>query len=225
MGMLSASRGVRPRPSSIANALATEPNRVLGTHRLRSPRCRRSRALLYWAVRRLLKLILLGFRSEDAKEVEIVVLRHQLHVLKRQVARPDLGWHDRALLAAASRVLPQMRWRSFLVRPETVLAWHRKLVQRRWTYPRRAGRPSKRAEVRRLAVRFAKENPTWGYRRIQGELTHLGITIAPSTVWEILRREGIDPAPRRTGLSLHGANPMRAAVPETCLFIRKTCSW
>ena len=75
-------------------------------------------------MRRLLELILLGFRSEDAKEVEIVVLRHQLHVLKRQVARPDLGWHDRALLAAASRVLPQMRWRSFLVRPETVLAWH-----------------------------------------------------------------------------------------------------
>jgi putative transposase len=158
-------------------------------------------SLLYWALRRLLELIVLALRSEDAKEIEIVVLRHQLQVLRRQVARPDLASHDRAFLAAASRVLPRMRWRSFFVRPETILSWHRKLVARRWTYPRRTGRPPKTAEVRSTVVRLAKENPTWGYRRIQGELKHLGISVAPSTVWEILRRDGIDPAPRRAGLS------------------------
>jgi putative transposase len=96
-------------------------------------------SLLYWALRRLLEMFVLAFRSEDAKEIEIVVLRHQLQVLRRQVARPDLAPHDRAFLAAASRVLPRMRWPSFFVRPETILSWHRKLVARRWTYPRRAG--------------------------------------------------------------------------------------
>jgi putative transposase len=122
-------------------------------------------------------------------------------VLKRQVASPQLAPHDRALLAAASRLLPKMRWRSFLVRPQTIIRWHRALVARRWTYPQRTGRPPIRAEIRRLVVRLANVNPTWGYRRIQGELNRLGIAVAPSTVWEILRREGIDPAPRRTGLS------------------------
>jgi putative transposase len=94
-----------------------------------------------------------------------------------------------------------MRWRSFLVRPETILAWHRKLVARRWTYPRPSGRPPIKAEIRRLVPRLARENPTWGYRRIQGELKHLGFSVAPSTVWEILRGAGIEPAPRRAGLS------------------------
>ena len=158
-------------------------------------------SFLYWALRRLLELMVLRFRSEGAKEIEILVLRHQLQVLRRQVARPHLAPHDRALLAACSRVLPKVRWRSFLVRPETILAWHRRLVARRWTYPRRPGRPQKAAEVVRLVVRLAKENETWGYRRIQGELRQLGIAIAPSTVWSILRRKGIDPAPRRTGQS------------------------
>jgi putative transposase len=158
-------------------------------------------SFLYWALRRALELILLGFRSEDAKEVEIMVLRHQLQVLKRQVARPHLAPHDRALLAAASRVLPKVRWQSFFVRPETIVAWHRRLVARRWTYPRRIGRPPKAADVRRLVVRLAKENGTWGYRRIQGELKQLGIAIAPSTVWSILKDEGIDPAPWRAGPS------------------------
>jgi putative transposase len=130
-----------------------------------------------------------------------VVLRRQLQVLKRQVARTDLAPQDRAFLAAASRVLPRFRWRAFFVRPEPILAWHRRLVARRWTYPRRIGRPKKMAEIRRLVVRLAKENESWGYRRIQGELKHLGIAIAPSTVWSILKDEGIDPAPRRAGTS------------------------
>jgi putative transposase len=158
-------------------------------------------SLCYWILRRLLELAVLALRSEDAKEVEIVVLRHQLHVLNRQVKRPDLKPHDRALLAAVSRVLPRKLWAALFVRPETVLRWHRALVARRWTYPRGQGRPPTQAKLRRLVVRLAKENETWGYRRIQGELKLLGIAIAPSTVWSILQAEGIDPAPRRTGLS------------------------
>jgi putative transposase len=158
-------------------------------------------SLCYWILRRLLELAVLALRSKEAKEVEILVLRHQLHVLNRQVKRPHLKLHDRALLAAASRVLPRKRWGSLFVRPETVLRWHRALMARRWTYPRRQGRPPTAAELRRLVVRLAKENETWGYRRIQGELKRLGITIAPSTVWSILRDEGIDPAPRRAGPS------------------------
>ena len=88
-----------------------------------------------------------------------------------------------------------------IVRPETILRWHRALVARRWTYPRQTGRPPKRSEIRKLVVFLAKENATWGYRRIQGELKHLGIAIAPSTVWSILQEAGIDPAPRRAGPS------------------------
>lgn len=158
-------------------------------------------SFLYWALRRVLELVLLSLRSDRAKEVEILVLRHQLHVLRRQVSRPDLQPHDRALLAAASRVLPRCRWPSFFVRPETIVAWHRKLVARRWTYPRHGGRPQIQAEIRRLVVRLAKDNETWGYRRIQGELSRLGIAVAPSTVWAILKDHGIEPAPRRSGLS------------------------
>jgi putative transposase len=158
-------------------------------------------SLCYWILRRLLELVVLALRSEEAKEVEIIVLRHQLHVLNRQVKRPNLKPHDRALLAAASCVLPRRCWASLFVRPETILRWHRALVARRWTYPRRTGRPPKPMEIRRLVVRLAKENATWGYRRIQGELKHLGIAIAPSTVWSILQAEGIDPAPRRAGIS------------------------
>src|SRR5918996_2678010 len=158
-------------------------------------------SLCYWILRRLLELAVLDLRSEDAKEVEILVLRHQLQVLNRQVKRPDLKPHDRALLAAAARVLPRKRWAALFVRPETILRWHRALVARRWTYPRRRGRPPKAGEIRRLIVRLAKDNETWGYRRIQGELKQLGIAIAPSPVWSILKDEGIDPAPRRAGPS------------------------
>jgi putative transposase len=158
-------------------------------------------SLCYRILRRLLELVVLALRSEDAKEVEIMVLRHQLYVLNRQVKRSGLKPHDRVLIAAASGVLPRRRWASLFVRPETILRWHRALVARRWTYPRRQGRPPKTAEIRRLVVRLAEENASWGYRRIQGELKHLGIAIAPSTVWSILRKAGIDPAPRRAGPS------------------------
>src|SRR5947207_400245 len=155
-------------------------------------------SLLYWALRRLLQLLVLRMRSEREKEIEILVLRHQLRLLERQVGRPQLRPADRALLAAFSRVLPRRACASLLVTPARLLRWHRELVARRWTYPhRRPGRPGTPLEVRELVLRLARENPGWGYRRIQGELLGLGIKVAASTVWEILRREGIEPAPRR----------------------------
>ncbi len=127
-------------------------------------------SFLYWSLRRLLELVVLRFRSEREKEIEILLLRHQLRVLQRQVARPQLTQADRALLAAFSRVLPRRAWkRSFLVTPATVLRWHRELVARRWTYPHlRPGRPATPEEIRGLVVRLARENPGWGYRRIPG---------------------------------------------------------
>jgi putative transposase len=155
-------------------------------------------SFLYWVLRRLLELFVLRMRSEREKEIEILVLRHQLHVLERQVSRPQLRPSDRALLAAFSRALPRRGWSSFVVKPATLLRWHRELVARRWTYPhRRPGRPATPDDVRTLVLRLARENPGWGYRRIQGELVGLGVSLAASTVWEILRREGIQPAPRR----------------------------
>jgi transposase InsO family protein len=176
-------------------------------------------SLCYWMLRRLFELAVLALRSEEAKEVEILVLRHQLHVLRRQVKRPELKPHDRVLLAASVRVLPRRRWAALFVRPDTVLRWHRALVARRWTYPRRSGRTPKAAEIRGLVVRLAKENPTWGYRRIQGELQNLGIAIAPSTVWSILKDEGIDPAPTRAGLSWREFLTAQAAGVIACDFL------
>lgn len=159
-------------------------------------------SLVYWACRRVLELVVLGLRSERSKELEIVLLRHQLQVLRRQVARPRLQRADRVLLASVSGVLPRARWDSFLVTPATLLRWHRELVRRQWTYrQRRPGRPSIASEVRRLVLRLASENPSWGYRRIHGELIGLGVTVAPSSVWKLLRAAGIEPAPRRTGQS------------------------
>jgi putative transposase len=156
-------------------------------------------SLVYWSLRRLLELIVLRRRSEREKEVEILLLRHQLRVLERQVGRPRLTRAERALLVAFSGVLPRRAWRtSLFVTPATVLRWHRELVARRSTYPhRRPGRPPTPALVRALVVRMARENPSWGYRRVQGELVGLGVKLAASTVWTILKEAGIEPAPRR----------------------------
>jgi putative transposase len=156
-------------------------------------------SFLYLLLRRLLELVVLRRRSEREKEIEILLLRHQLRVLERQVARPQLTPADRALLAAFSRVLPRAVWtRSFFVTPGTLLRWHRELVARRWTYPhQRPGRPATPAPIREFVVRLARENPGWGYRRIQGELVGLGIKLAASTVWMILKDAGIEPSPRR----------------------------
>jgi len=135
-----------------------------------------------------------------AKEAEILVLRHQLAVLKRQVARPRFSWSDRALISALARLVPRERWASFLVTPETLLGWHRALVRRRWTFPhRRAGRPALPYETVGLIVRLARENPRWGYMRIVGELRKLGITVSKTSVATVLRRHRLPPAPRRSG--------------------------
>jgi transposase InsO family protein len=178
-------------------------------------------SFLYWSLRRLLELVVLRFRSEQEKEIEILLLRHQLRVLERQVARPQLTQADRALLAAFSRVLPRQAWRgSFLVTPATVLRWHRDLVARRWTYPHRApGRPATPTEMRDRVVRLARENSSWGYRRIQGELVGLGIKLAASTVWTILREAGIEPAPKRLQTSWAVFLRQQAASILECDFL------
>jgi putative transposase len=137
-------------------------------------------------------------RGDRAKELEILVLRHELSILRRQTSRPKFETHDRLLLAAFSRMLPRRSWSAFSVRPETLLHWHRRLVARRWTYPhRRPGRPPIECEVRELVVRLARENPSWGYLRIVGELRKLGVFVSASSVRNILVKAGLPPAPRR----------------------------
>jgi putative transposase len=153
---------------------------------------------LYVVVCRLLELIVLVGRADRAKELEILVLRHELSILRRQVGRPRFEAYDRVLLAAFSRMLPRRSWTAFAVRPETLLAWHRRLVARRWTYPhRRPGRPSISRDVRELVVRLARENSSWGYLRIAGELRKLGVAVSASSVRNILVSAGLPPAPRR----------------------------
>jgi putative transposase len=139
--------------------------------------------LLYLIFVRLLGWLALLARSDASKEAEILVLRHQLAVLRRQVARPRLPWADRAVIAALTRLLPRSRRAGLFVTPGTVLRWHADLVKRRWTYKRiRPGRPPTRSPIRELVLRMAAENPGWGYRRIAGELARLGRRVAPSTV-------------------------------------------
>ena len=144
-------------------------------------------------------------RHEEAwQTAEILILRHQFAVLQRQQPRrPDLNWADRALLAALLSVIPKARRQGLrlLVTPDTILRWHRDIARRRWAARSkrgRTGRPTTRRNIKALVLRLAKENPEWGYRRIHGELAGLGVNVAASTVWEILRTNGIYPAARRT---------------------------
>jgi transposase InsO family protein len=155
----------------------------------------------YRLVRLVIDLLVLRGRRDRSKDAEILVLRHQLAVLRRKVARPRFEPDDRALLSALARAVGRDSWSSFIVTPTTILRWHRRLVAKRWTYPHRPGRPSTAAATRQLILRLARENPTWGYRRVQGELARLGITIAASTVWSILKKHRIDPAPGRSAES------------------------
>jgi putative transposase len=159
-----------------------------------------SASLLYLLLRQILQMLSQLARDGGAKDVEILVLRHQVAVLRRQVTRPDLQPADRVVLAVLSRLLPRPRWSAFFVTPATLLRWHRELIARRWTYPHaRPGRPPVDKQVRDLVLRLAAENPTWGHRRIQGEMLGLGYPVAASTVWKILNQAGVDPAPRRSG--------------------------
>ena len=144
-------------------------------------------------------LALLG-RSEAAKDVEILVLRHQVAVLRRQGGKLELTWADRAVLAGLVRLIPNWRWMRLVVSPRTILRWHAALVRRRWTYRSGCcGRPATAAPIRRLVLEMARDNAQWGYRRIHGELVGLGYTVAASTVWKIMKKAGLDPAPRRSG--------------------------
>ena len=158
-------------------------------------------SLCYVLVRRLLQLVAFRMRSNDWKALEIVVLRHELSVLRRQAARPSMTTVDRLFLAAASQVLSRACWRSFLITPATLLRWHRRLVARHWTYPRRVGRPPIRREVRAFVLRLARENPRWGYQRIVGELKGLGMTVSATAVRTWLRAAGLGPAGRRRGIT------------------------
>jgi putative transposase len=157
---------------------------------------------LYLLMRRLLGCLMVLATREVSKDAELLVLRHENAVLRRQIGRVRYQPADRLWLSALSRLIPRQRWAEvFTVTPATLLAWHRRLVTRKWDYTnrRRPGRPSTQAAIRKLVIRIATDNPAWGHRRVQGELVKLGHRIAASTVWQILHAAGIDPAPRRTG--------------------------
>ena len=159
-------------------------------------------SVVYLLVRCLLGCLTVLTRRQLSKDAELLVLRHENAVLRRQISRVRYQPADRLWLAALSRLIPRRRWGEiFTVTPATMLAWHRRLVTRKWDYTSRRspGRPSAAAAIRKLVIRMATENPTWGHRRVQGELVRLGHPIAASTVWQILHDAGIDPAPRRTG--------------------------
>jgi putative transposase len=176
-------------------------------------------SLLYVAMRRLLQLVAVCFRSQEFRELDVVVLRHELAILRRQVGRPSLRPADRAFLAAASRLVPRQRWSSFFVTPETLLRWHRQLVARRWTYPRgRPGRPRVGVELRKLVLRLARENPRWGYQRITGELASLGLSVSATTVRKVLREAGLGPAGKRGGVSWREFIRGQAASMLACDF-------
>jgi putative transposase len=156
-------------------------------------------SFLHLAFRALLGALVRSRRGLDVKDVELLVLRHELEVLRRQVARPHLRAADRALLAAACH-LPRPSRGARLVTPRTLLRWHRALVRRKWRQRTpQHGRPPLAAEVRALVPRLARENPRWGHRRISGELAKLGLRISPTTVRRLLARAGLGPAPRRAG--------------------------
>jgi hypothetical protein len=156
--------------------------------------------LAYLTLARVLSSLALLARSDAAKDAEILVLRHEVAVLRRRNPRPAMTWVDRALFSALSKLLPTQLRRLRLVSPRTLLRWHAELVARRWTYPRRQpGRPPIPQPIRTLMLRMSRENPSWGYRRIHGELVGLGHRVAASTVWRILKNVGIDRAPLRSG--------------------------
>jgi len=157
-------------------------------------------AFAYVAVRRLFELVILMARTDAAKEIELLALRHEVAVLRRQMKRRSFAPADRAFLAGLSRLIPRASWCCFGVTPETLLAWHRRLVSRRWTYPHRSpGRPRVDEETTTLVLRLASENTRWGYRHIQGELIKLNIRLAGSTIARIMKDHGLGPSPRRSG--------------------------
>jgi transposase InsO family protein len=173
----------------------------------------------YLAFSTLLRLLASRRRDAFAKDLELLVLRHQLAVLRRQAGRPKLRPADRALLAALARLLPHPRRHGLLITPQTMLRWHRELVRHKWTQQARGpGRPPVEPRVHELVLRLARENPRWGYPRIAGELLKLGLTVSPSTVRRILLAAGLTPAPRRSGPTWQQFLRQQAASVLACDF-------
>lgn len=177
-------------------------------------------SLVYILACRLFELVVLLTRGERPKELEILVLRHELSILRRQVRRPRFTLRDRLLLAALSRALPRRSWHAFAVRPETILRWHRRLIARHWTYAhQRPGRPPIDRDVRGLILRLARENRGWGYVRIVGELRKLGIDVSATLVRNVLRAAGVPPALRRRQLDWRSFLRQHAATTLACDFL------
>ena len=174
---------------------------------------------LYLAVRALLGALIRSRRGMHVKDVELLVLRHELEIRRRQVVRPKLRMVDRALLAAAACHLPRSSWGVLLVSPRTILRWHQALVRRKWRQePGQRGRPRLPAEVRELVLRLARENPRWGHRRICGELAKLGFRVSPTSIRRLLAQAKLQPAPRRARPSWREFLRAQAATIVACDF-------
>ena len=174
----------------------------------------------YLVARNLFALVWLLARSRRSKELEILVLRHELAVLRRQAVQPRLTRADRALLAAWSRSLPRAAWMSFPVKPDTLLRWHRELVARRWTYRhRKPGRPPLESSLATMILRLARENPQWGYKRIAGELKGVSVSVSATSVRKVLREAGLVPAPERAPSSWRAFLRAQAGTVLACDFL------